>query len=99
MLPILKVIPVVSTLIDMGKSLYDWWDDKEEKPVTVVPAQGKLTRTYDMNELNPDQTATVVSVFNLKGDTQMEKTRRLNEMFGFSKSTTSYRKVWIANRG
>ncbi|NRA77149.1 MAG: hypothetical protein HRU18_02980 [Pseudoalteromonas sp.] len=98
MLPLLKAIPVVSGLLDLVMKGYDWWEGKD-KPNQVVLSESNVKICYDTNTLEGDQIAVVVAIFNRVGSmTQCEKTAHLNELFGFNKSTTTYRKIWKANK-
>ena len=93
MLPVLKAIPIISSVIEIGKSLYDWWDEKEEKPEEVKPEPSKKVR--DRTPLTDSQIEMVIAVFNREGrDTQVSKTIQLNTLFGLDKSVTTYRNIW-----
>lgn len=97
MLPLIKAVPVISTLVELGMTFYDWYTGKTP-PVEEPVAPNEIKARYDTHKLLPWQEEVVISTFNQDGTlTQQAKADYLNSQFGMNKSVTVYRRIWKAS--
>ena len=91
MLPLIKAVPLISTVMHLAMKVYDWWNEKEPNKPEVEDR--KVVR--DTTKFSSSQKELIISTFSKMGPwNQIKRTEYLNEHFGLHKSVTAYRKVW-----